>query len=219
VTAFSPTTYALTQSFTSDPSVTTVGATANFTTNNGGTITLTLTDTLHNPPSLAQLLSDISFSVSGGGAVTTPSVSALATSNLIGLTDGSSSQTHTTGTGNPWTLSSSGGGYLVTALVGSNKTLIIGPIDSPSTFCIPKCPDGLGNSNFNPFFDQSATFTLGIAGVTALSTISDVVFSFGTGPETVVGIPIPAAVWLFGSGLIGLVGVARRKLAADPLPA
>jgi hypothetical protein len=27
-------------------------------------------------------------------------------------------------------------------------------------------------------------------------------------------IPIPAAVWLFGSGLVGLVGVARRKRAA-----
>ncbi|NOR25951.1 MAG: VPLPA-CTERM sorting domain-containing protein, partial [Desulforhopalus sp.] len=23
--------------------------------------------------------------------------------------------------------------------------------------------------------------------------------------------PVPAAVWLFGSGLIGLIGVARRK--------
>ena len=26
-------------------------------------------------------------------------------------------------------------------------------------------------------------------------------------------VPVPAAVWLFGSGLIGLVGVARRKAA------
>jgi len=26
-------------------------------------------------------------------------------------------------------------------------------------------------------------------------------------------VPVPAAVWLFGSGLIGLVGVARRKKA------
>ena len=26
-------------------------------------------------------------------------------------------------------------------------------------------------------------------------------------------VPIPAAVWLFGSGLIGLIGVARRKIA------
>lgn len=26
-------------------------------------------------------------------------------------------------------------------------------------------------------------------------------------------VPVPAAVWLFGSGLIGLIGVARRKQA------
>ena len=27
-------------------------------------------------------------------------------------------------------------------------------------------------------------------------------------------VPVPAAVWLLGSGLLGLVGVARRKMAA-----
>ena len=27
-------------------------------------------------------------------------------------------------------------------------------------------------------------------------------------------VPVPAAVWLFGSGLLGLVGVARRKKSA-----
>jgi hypothetical protein len=26
-------------------------------------------------------------------------------------------------------------------------------------------------------------------------------------------VPVPAAVWLFGSGLLGLVGMARRKAA------
>ena len=30
----------------------------------------------------------------------------------------------------------------------------------------------------------------------------------------VTAVPVPAAVWLFGSGLIGLVGVARRKMKA-----
>jgi len=30
---------------------------------------------------------------------------------------------------------------------------------------------------------------------------------------TVSAVPVPAAVWLFGSGLLGLVGVARRKAA------
>jgi hypothetical protein len=27
-------------------------------------------------------------------------------------------------------------------------------------------------------------------------------------------VPVPAAVWLFGSGLLGLAGVARRKQSA-----
>ena len=27
-------------------------------------------------------------------------------------------------------------------------------------------------------------------------------------------VPVPAAVWLFGSGLLGLVGIARRKKIA-----
>jgi hypothetical protein len=26
-------------------------------------------------------------------------------------------------------------------------------------------------------------------------------------------VPVPAAVWLFGSGLLGLIGIARRKKA------
>jgi hypothetical protein len=35
---------------------------------------------------------------------------------------------------------------------------------------------------------------------------------FDTASFDVAAIPVPAAVWLFGSGLIGLVGVARRKV-------
>ena len=34
-----------------------------------------------------------------------------------------------------------------------------------------------------------------------------------TGKLEVSAVPVPAAVWLFGSGLLGLVGIARRKAA------
>jgi hypothetical protein len=38
---------------------------------------------------------------------------------------------------------------------------------------------------------------------------------YGISQEIIVGaVPVPAAVWLFGSGLLGLIGVARRKKAA-----
>jgi hypothetical protein len=32
-------------------------------------------------------------------------------------------------------------------------------------------------------------------------------------------VPIPAAAWLFGSGLIGLIGIARRRITASQAPA
>ena len=34
---------------------------------------------------------------------------------------------------------------------------------------------------------------------------------FGAGQADVGAVPVPAAAWLFGSGLIGLAGVARRS--------
>jgi len=38
--------------------------------------------------------------------------------------------------------------------------------------------------------------------------------TFGSGTvQSLAAVPIPAAVWLFGSGLIGLIGIARRKKA------
>ena len=68
-------------------------------------------------------------------------------------------------------------------------------------------------------------FTLG-AGVTAYtlqfaavcggspSCTADYYFDNVSIMADVNAVPIPAAVWLFGSGLLGLIGVARRKKAA-----
>ena len=34
------------------------------------------------------------------------------------------------------------------------------------------------------------------------------------GIDNITAVPVPAAFWLFGSGLLGLIGIARRKKAA-----
>ena len=79
-----------------------------------------------------------------------------------------------------------------------------------------------GNSgNLANTFPDIATLILTIddpAGW-ALNAISDDILRMqrtgldGEGSLKIPGVPVPAAVWLFGSGLIGLVGVARRKRA------
>ena len=79
----------------------------------------------------------------------------------------------------------------------------------------------------NILFDNGPTFD---PGATALVSISldpaeTVGFTSGSGDIKVIpnsnysllitptAVPIPAAMWLFGSGLLGLVGMARRKKA------
>lgn len=65
---------------------------------------------------------------------------------------------------------------------------------------------------------SSATITSGqatdlLAGLWYIN-IHTSVFPGGEIRGQVSTIPIPAAMWLFGSGLLGLVGIARRKKAA-----
>jgi len=80
--------------------------------------------------------------------------------------------------------------------------------------------------NANPDVWSTATFntTLGAdvsGGVTLQlksscgptgACVADIYFDNAS--MTVAAVPVPAAVWLFGSGLLGLIGVARRKKAA-----
>ena len=180
-----------------------VSATAQFTTT-PGTITLALTNNISNPKSVIQAISDISFTasgVTGGGGLKTP------TANLVTIGEDKSPLV-----GNPqWLLTNtSGNNYHLDALAGpatGPASLIIGP--GPYTNA-----NGWIDSNdpHNPFINTSATWTLAFAGATASTVISNVVFSFGTQPgENVPGVPIPAAVWLFGSGLLALVAIARRR--------
>lgn len=94
----------------------------------------------------------------------------------------------------------------------------------------PVAPNNYQASNGITLFDFDAindNFIVGISIDGGLNWYADlgsvsgaansVVLSFGaTSPfvvdvQVVPAVPVPAAAWLFGSGLIGLVGVARRR--------
>ncbi len=71
----------------------------------------------------------------------------------------------------------------------------------------------------NASCSQSSTFSLVYDAHVPLGDVSNfggVAYSLsmtGVIGQNLAHIPVPAAVWLFGSGLVGLVGVARRKKA------
>jgi hypothetical protein len=75
-------------------------------------------------------------------------------------------------------------------------------------------PPGEANSltdSLNLQFDPGLNYYAFIAGGSTQSTTVSVSVDISDGNE-VNPVPLPAAVWFFGSGLIGLLGVARRKL-------
>jgi len=93
-----------------------------------------------------------------------------------------------------YTANDGGGAWSIPAVDGGPATNTSGIAGSPFV-------DG-PFTGFNPNFDiASMTF----ASQDAAGSIA----RLDLGP--VPAVPVPAAVWLFGSGLLGLVGVARRK--------
>jgi len=122
----------------------------------------------------------------------------------------------TSWTGGP----SAGYGISSSGYIGGAGTLFGGAnLDDPGA------PDGinfgiissLGIYNPNgglagdPVIQDTAIFTFtGVNGLTE-DAINNISFQYGTDFDEPNLVPVPAAVWLFGSGLLGLVGVARRK--------
>ena len=103
--------------------------------------------------------------------------------------------------------------YLDVALVAGNYTVAIMQYDN---FALgPTLSDGFLQTG-NPFF----TGTLGncsngqfcdVSGVNPYNNRTNEWAFDVLNVATASVVPIPAAAWLFGSGLIGLIGVARRK--------
>lgn len=77
-------------------------------------------------------------------------------------------------------------------------------------------PNDLGAASDDPLFkENNGENILEIYSNGRWNDFSEAAFSthYVIEYEAIATVPVPAAVWLFGSGLLGLVGVARRKKA------
>jgi len=196
-----------------------VDAAVTFTTG-AGTIHVTLQDLLANPTDVGQLLSDLSFHIAG------------TTGNLTGTLTGSVGQevtVNSNGTFTPggnvstgWALSGGTGGTFLLNVLGTPigpAHLIIGPPGAGGTFSNANGSIA-GNAPHNPFLFEVGSFDISVAGVTAATSIDNVVFSFGTTagnnvPATPPSVPEPGTLLLLGFGLAGVAGAVRwgRRLS------
>ncbi len=62
-------------------------------------------------------------------------------------------------------------------------------------------------------FSLGASTSTAVGGFSSAITFTEQFPNFIGTTVTISEVPVPAAVWLFGSGLLGLIGIARRRTA------
>ena len=225
-----PTAHATTITYTTSGTGTdgALSASAAFVTS-AGQLQVTLTNTLAASVILSagQALSDISFTLSNAPGT----LGTMTASGQEGNVSGTGVVTYTSGTpvrflgqgpappNGSGTFSITGNTVLLEAIGGGQ----------PSQMIIPLLANGgtysnvnNGFQNFDPYTVGSATFLINLSGVTANTTISNVTFSFGTGPDTFLHgtpsttppVPEPSSLLMLGTGIVGAARMLRRKLLA-----
>lgn len=186
-------------------------------TTGAGTVSVTLENLEANPKSVAQNLSNlvIDFSVPVGVTSLTSSAGQEITVN----SNGTFSLGGSVATG--WALSSLTNAITLDDLAGGAAPAhtLIGPPDGSSLYSNANSSIA-GNGPHNPFLNQTATFTISAAGVTANTTVTGLVFSFNTEAgfnTTGVAVPEPSSLVLSGTGLVMGLGWWLRHRTGSAL--
>lgn len=85
---------------------------------------------------------------------------------------------------------------------------------NPPTGCGMTYADGIGNLTWSGIYGDTFTLDYTATAPAELTGLIEVSRYYLHIEGVVNHVPVPAAAWLFGSGLLGLLGVARRKRTA-----
>jgi len=194
-------------------------AQANFVLGNGS-ITITLTNLVANEHSIGQAISQFTFQVNP------PMTLSPTLTNVSGtLIDITSNGTITppTAPSTTWALTTTLNPTTLTVFNGGKPTELIVGMPTNGAYDPSMGNGGGGLPQHSPVFEGSATFTISDPNLSMNTQISNVVFYFGTGPESHLNgspvVPEPPSVVL---GMIGLAGLGftglrrwiRRKAVA-----
>lgn len=197
-----------------------VSASATLTTSSGGVL-VELLNSIVDPTSVIQNISGIQFTITdaSSGSLTSSSGTPRTVALNGTFTDGVNASTD-------WLFSFAAGTFTLTGLGANGPDQTI--IGAPNGSNVYGSAQGslAGNDPHNPFLAQTASFTLTGAGVTGLSTISNVVLFFGTEPAPVqlecttgcgetptpTTVAEPTSMLLLGTGLVGLAWGVRKRV-------
>jgi hypothetical protein len=182
-------------------------------------ISVSLSNLQANITDVAQALSDLSFTYSGSN-LSGQTLTGSSSQEITVASNGTFSLGPTVSTG--WALSSpTSNTLLLNDLGAAGPThLILGPPGSGGTYSNANGSIA-GNPAHNPFLNQTATFAISLAGITAATLINSATFSFGTtaginvaGVPSTSAVPLPGALPLFATALVGIGLLNRRRKKA-----